>query len=206
MISDYLAGIESELKEKIPERHTAVIQSIAEWIADELKKGATPNLNFICTHNSRRSQFAQTWSVMVQAWLGLNFTRSYSGGTEVTACNERTVSALKRAGLEATKKGDGNPVYTLTDPESQQSVRLWSKLFDDAANSGERFAAIMTCDHADDNCPFIPAAELRIPLTYTDPKFAEDTDQEQSAYDETCKMIATDIIRIYRAVQKIRNG
>ena len=33
----------------------------------------------------------------------------------------------------------------------------------------------MTCDHADENCPLIPGAKTRIPLTYVDPKVADET-------------------------------
>lgn len=201
MIASYLSDIKKELNSSEPDRHATHIDSIAQWIADEQKAGRKPNLNFICTHNSRRSQFAQTWCVMVQAWLDLDVANAYSGGTEVTACNERTVAALKRAGLSASSEGDTNPVYTITDPESGASIQLWSKTFDDQANPTDRFAAIMTCDHADDNCPFIPAAALRLPLTYTDPKFADDTGEEESAYDETCRMIATDMIRIFSRVK-----
>ena len=39
-----------------------LLGTIAENIAKEYQKEGTVNLNFICTHNSRRSQFGQAWA------------------------------------------------------------------------------------------------------------------------------------------------
>ena len=44
-----------------------------------------------------------------------------------------------------------------------------------------KFAAVMTCAHADENCPFIPGAEQRIPVRYKDPKAFDDTPEEKVA-------------------------
>ena len=203
MITTYLADIEKELDHNHVNRHSELIEKIAHWIVEESNSVNKARLNFICTHNSRRSQFAQAWCSLVQDYFGLKMAEAYSGGTEVTACNERTVSALKSAGCTVKSKGIDNPVYTLSAPDLNTEIRLWSKLYNDEANPSGRFAAIMTCDHADANCPFIPGAAIRIPLTYTDPKFADDTDAENKAYDETCRIIASDMIRIFRAAAKL---
>jgi arsenate reductase (thioredoxin) len=203
MINSYLKSIENELSLLSPDRHEDLIQKIAEFIAEESKGGNKAQLNFICTHNSRRSQFAQTWCAFTQAWLGLDVADSYSGGTEVTACNERTVAALERAGFKVGKEGSENPVYSVTADDVDTEVKLWSKVFDDEANPDGRFAAIMTCDHADQNCPFIPGAAIRVPLTYTDPKYADDSDNERPAYDLTCRIIATDMLRLFKKVKEI---
>jgi arsenate reductase (thioredoxin) len=203
LITDYLTKIETELKQKPVDRHNELIKKIAHWIAEEVKGGNSARLNFICTHNSRRSQFAQAWCILVQDYLGLKMAEAYSGGTEVTACNERTVYALERAGCTVKSDGTHNPVYTVRATDMNTEIRLWSKVYDDEANPSGRFAAIMTCDHADANCPFIPGAAIRVPLTYTDPKFADDTDAENSAYDETCKIVASDMIRIFREAEEL---
>ncbi|WP_255405181.1 hypothetical protein [Tenacibaculum sp. MAR_2010_89] len=39
-----------------------LLLKIADTIIDEYFERDKLNLNFICTHNSRRSQFAQVWS------------------------------------------------------------------------------------------------------------------------------------------------
>ncbi len=202
MVSNWLKSIQENLISNPTNRHENHIITLSEWIVNEVNFGNKPVLNFICTHNSRRSQFAQTWCHIVQKWLGLDVANSYSGGTEVTACNERTIEALKRTGLSAESNGIDNPVYTITNSDLDLSLRLWSKVYDDPSNSAERFAAVMTCDHADQNCPYIPGAAVRIPLTYTDPKYADDSDEEENAYNHTCVIIATDMIRLFTMVQK----
>ncbi|TVP98339.1 MAG: protein-tyrosine-phosphatase [Balneolaceae bacterium] len=202
MVSNWLNSIKENLEKNPTDRHQEHIVSLSNWIAEETNRGNRANLNFICTHNSRRSQFAQTWCHVVQKWYGIDVANSYSGGTEVTACNERTIAALKRTGLSVGSDGAENPVYSITDSELDLNLRLWSKVYDDPSNSAERFAAVMTCDHADQNCPFIPGAAIRIPLTYTDPKYADDTEEEETAYDQTCTIIATDMIRIFSLLRK----
>lgn len=203
MISNWLQSVEKEYLQNPTDRHTENIEKLAAWIYTNQSEGVACNLNFICTHNSRRSQFAQTMCKVVQAWMNVHYVESFSGGTEVTACNHRTIEALERTGLTVSVEGDINPIYSITDSQLDIDGELWSKLYDDSKNPNKQFAAIMTCDHADDNCPFIPGAEIRIPLTYVDPKYADDTDEEVTAYDLTCKIIATDMIRLFRAVQSL---
>lgn len=202
-ISTWLRSVEEEHQINPADRHSLYLQKLAEWIAGRHKKGVVANLNFICTHNSRRSQFAQTLCHVVQKWMNVTYVNSYSGGTEVTACNERTIKTLERIGLNIHSEGDNNPIYTISDNQLDINIQLWSKQYDNEVNPREGFAAIMTCDHADENCPFIPGAEIRIPLTYVDPKYSDDTDEESAAYDHTCKIIATDKIRLFRAVQSL---
>ena len=200
MIANYLETIEKQLNQNKPDRHEQLLNQIASFVTEELKRGSRPKLHFICTHNSRRSQFAQAWCTLVQKWMNLDVADCYSGGTEVTACNERTVAALERAGCRIKTEGSENPVYTVTTEDSDVEVKLWSKVYDDNANPDHDFAAVMTCDHADANCPYIPGALRRFPLTYTDPKYADNTELEQEAYDNTCSMIAADMIRLLRKV------
>lgn len=206
MISKYLKELDSQLQKNEPGRHGDLIDKLAGWIVEEWRAGNRAQLNFICTHNSRRSQFAQTWAHFTQRYLGIDTADSFSGGTEVTACNERTADTLRRAGFQIDMTNGENPVYTLSDSEYNTEIRLWSKRFDDEQNPSGRFAAVMTCDHADANCPFIPGAAIRLPLTYTDPKYADDTDEEESAYDRASALIATDLLRVFKRVKQEISG
>ncbi len=202
MIKQKLAQIESELKEKKLDRHENPLDRLAEWIYSEKSGGRKSAVQFICTHNSRRSQFSQVWFLAVQRYFGLEVADGYSGGTEVTACNERTAAALERAGFKVIKQGEKNPVYLVSDAEIGFSTQLWSKVYDDKANPESGFAAIMTCDHADSNCPFIPGADIRISQPYKDPKYSDGTDQEKDAYDRTSNIIATDMLRLFTKVKE----
>lgn len=209
MVNNWLNTLATELEVTTPDRHEELLEKLATWIVDHNQRDSRTKVSFICTHNSRRSQFAQVWFNVVQKWAGIDVADSYSGGTEVTACNERTIAALRRAGLQINSQNSDatNPIYELngTGSKEQPLLKLWSKVYDDKQNPSENFAAVMTCDHADQNCPFIPGASIRIPLTYTDPKYADDSDQEEQAYDYTCKVIATDMIRLINKLKKQLN-
>jgi arsenate reductase len=77
----------------------------------------------------------------------------------------------------------------------------FSKKFDDDFNPKTNFAAIMTCSEADENCPFVPGAEFRKSITYTDPKEADGTNREVEVYDERCRQIATEMFYMMNLVR-----
>ena len=183
---------------KLVERHQ-ILKNVASAITESIAQFGEARLNFICTHNSRRSQFSQVWGHMLAHQYGLPVT-SFSGGVEVTACNERTIESLKRLGMQVDAEGEGNPRYRVVFEGSPEAV-LFSKVFDDAENPGERAIALMTCDHADENCPFIPSAWKRLPLRYEDPKRHDDTERESSAYDETRDLIREELDQIFAMVK-----
>ena len=58
----------------------------------------------------------------------------------------------------------------------------------------------MTCAHADENCPFIPGTEQRIPVRYKDPKTFDDTPEETAAYLNKSIEIATEMQYIFSSV------
>ena len=103
--------------------------------------------------------------------------------------------------MQVVAKGEGNPQYRVVFEESPEAV-LFSKVFDDAENPTERVIAIMTCANADENCPFIPSAWMRLPLRYEDPKRYDDTERESSAYDETRDLIREELDHIFSMVKK----
>ena len=55
---------------------------------------------------------------------------------------------------------------------------------DDAFNPSSSFVAVMTCDSANEGCPFVPGAEKRVPVTFEDPKTFDDTPQQAEKYKE----------------------
>jgi arsenate reductase len=67
----------------------------------------------------------QIWTQIAAAHYGVNHVQTFSGGTEVTACNPRTVAALKRCGLRfSVLKEDGsNPHYSVAFSDRN---RRWS--------------------------------------------------------------------------------
>ena len=178
----------------IPPERRVVLDEIQNYIKLKIAENEPVSLTFICTHNSRRSHFGQVWAQVAAHEFGVAEVLCFSGGTEATACNPRTVAALERAGLVVERKSqDENPVYELFFAKTTPPVRAFSKIYDQTPNPTKNFAAIMTCGHAEQNCPYIPGAERRFALLYADPKEADGTPLESRVYDERCRQIATEM-------------
>lgn len=189
--------IQHILKIPVPQDRKAVLQPLIEYIQQKRKNNEEVNLNFICTHNSRRSHFSQIWAQTAAAYYDLD-ANCYSGGVEVTAFNPRAVDAIKRAGFKVTKKGDENPVYFIFYSDDADPITAFSKFFDDPVNKSKNFAAVMNCAEADENCPFIPGAEIRIPVTYEDPKAFDGTPQETAKYNERSMQVASEMFFVFQ--------
>jgi len=185
--------------ESISAERKIQLDVLIRYIQEKLVNDEDINLNFICTHNSRRSQFSQLWAAVFSNIYDVPAS-CYSGGVEVTACNDRVINTLKRIGFEVSGENDGqeeNPHYLITFAEESNLIILFSKLYSDNISEGSQTCAIMTCAHADDNCPYIPEADARIPIRYEDPKAFDDTPKETEMYAERCKQIATEMKFIF---------
>jgi len=183
----------------IPEKRLTVLEPLINYIQSKIDDGQEINLNFICTHNSRRSQFSQIWAQTAADYFGVP-VKCYSGGVEVTAFNERAVASIKRAGFKVVAEGDNNPIYSVFHSDQHDPIKAFSKLFDDPINQADQFAAVMTCSHADENCPFIPGTEQRIAVRYEDPKAFDDSPQEAAKYDERSMQIASEMFYVFSKV------
>jgi len=172
---------------------------LIDYIKTQKAKNKPLHLNFICTHNSRRSQFSQLWAKVMAQYHGID-CNTYSGGVEVTACNERVIGTLLSQGFEIETKENGDNPYYIIRMEGEYYGQYFSKLYDDSSNPTKDFAAVMTCAHADENCPFIPGAEKRIPVRYKDPKAFDDTPEEKVAYLNKSIEIATEMHYIFSTI------
>ena len=177
----------------IPASRKETLEKVSGYIRKKVDSSEPVRLNFICTHNSRRSHLAQLWTGLAAHHFGLEGIETYSGGTEATAFNPRAVMAVERAGFKVHNPGGENPKYEIRYAVDSSPFICFSKTFDDPVNPASGFAAIMTCSDADENCPFIPGAEFRIPVTYRDPKESDGTTHEPETYDERCFQIASEM-------------
>lgn len=185
----------------ITDERKSAINQLTMYIAQKKQEGKKVSLNFVCTHNSRRSHISQIWAQTAAHYYGIDNVETFSGGTEATAFNPRAVEAMKRAGFEITAvKDDENPVYTVRFSNDAPALTVFSKKYDDDFNPKSDFAAIMTCSHADENCPFIPGAK-RIALTYDDPKDFDGTPEESARYSERVNEIGREILFAFSQVQ-----
>lgn len=176
----------------ISEERRQVLDQLAEKITAGLSNGPV-RLVFICTHNSRRSHFAQIWVSVLAVRFGLDFIESWSGGTEATAFHPNAIAALQRAGFVVDSEPGANPVHRLSYGEAQPPLLCFSKVYDHPDNPTTGFAAIMTCSDAEENCPFIPGADWRFSLTYSDPKIADGTPEEAATYDARLREIGGEL-------------
>ena len=197
-LQDYVSRA-SALTESVPDERQEKLKVLVSYIKAQVSAGQPILLNFICTHNSRRSHLGQIWAAVAAEAHGVGNVTTFSGGTEATAFNPRAVVAVTRAGLQLDSSGGDNPRYQVTFSESAEPVVCFSKCFDDAANPSADFAAVMTCNDADKNCPVIVGA-TRISLPYRDPKEADDTPQEAERYDERCLQVAVEMLWVFEQV------
>jgi len=179
--------------DSIPNERKETLKEVAQYISDELTEKGEVKLNFICTHNSRRSHLAQIWTQTAANYYEIEGVETYSGGTEATAFNPRAVAAIERAGFHVKNPVGENPRYEVKFSEDAKPMICFSKKFDDPENPEKNFAAIMTCSEADENCPFVPGTSFRKAVTYRDPKESDGTDHEKETYDERCRQIGTEM-------------
>lgn len=196
----YIDSIKANFS-SITEERKLLFSPLIKYIKQKKEQDKNCDLILICTHNSRRSHFAQIWAQIAADYYGLSFVTTFSGGTEATAFNPRAVKALQTIGLQigVDDCSKPNPIYTI-QRENGKTMNAFSKAFDHDTNPQQKFAAVMTCDHADENCPFVPGAEVRIPLYYQDPKESDDTAEESKTYAARSLQIATEFFYIFSQV------
>jgi protein-tyrosine-phosphatase len=180
--------------DQIPPDRKRTLEQAAQFIRQHLDAGTPAQLTFVCTHNSRRSHLAQVWAQTAAAYYGVTNIQTASGGTEATACNIRTVKALRRAGFSvADSTGGKNPVYIAQISDAHPGIRLFSKVYDHPDNPQKDFAVLMCCDQADQGCPVVIGAAARFAIHYQDPKVSDNTNAESATYDERCRQIAREM-------------
>ena len=199
-IHKYIEALETQ---KLSDDRKAVLQPLADYIISKNKANQAVQLNFICTHNSRRSHLAQVWAQTMAEYFKVPNIQCYSGGTEATAVYPMVVETLQNTGFEISKKENSkNPIYSIKFTSEKKPISAFSKKYDDKSNPKSGFAAIMTCSDADENCPIVFGADERFPIRYEDPKKFDDTDLEEIKYDERCREIAREMLFTFSLVNQ----
>ena len=189
---------------KISSTRLELLKSIAYFITSELKKDKKVNLNFICTHNSRRSQLAQVWSHFSAHYYKIKNVESFSGGAAVTAFYRNTVKTLQEVGfqIQISEFSHRNPEYVITYKDCTNPIIGFSKLYDNDFNN-KPYIAITTCSNTDENCPFIPDAINRFHVPFNDPKKFDNSLYQAEKYLEANNQIAGEIHYIYKLIKKL---
>jgi len=199
-INQFLSSVDFET---ITADRKNALQPLIDYIESKTKNGQTIRLNFICTHNSRRSHLSQIWAQVASEYYQIKNVNCYSGGTEATAMYPMVAETLTNIGFEVNKiSQESNPVYAIKYGDNEQPIIGFSKTYDHSFNPKSEFAAVMTCTQADEGCPFIIGAEKRISLPFEDPKAFDNTDLKAEKYLERSIQIATEMAFVFSNISK----
>ncbi len=185
--------------ESVPKDRRVILQQLVDVVVAARDSTQPLRLQFICTHNSRRSQLAQVWAQVAAHYFGLIHIETYSGGTEVTAFNPRAIAALERAGFSISTDTlvSANPRLRVSYSSKVEPLVCFSKCYDDDANPEHEFVAVMTCGEADQHCPTILGVK-KLALLYSDPKISDDTAHERETYDSRSDQIASELLWVFQ--------
>lgn len=186
----------------INEERKNVLWPLIGYIQKKINDKKRININFICTHNSRRSHLSQIWAQAAASYFNIPGVHCYSGGTEETALFPKIIETLKIQGFNILKISDGNnPVYAIKYSANTPPVIGFSKKYDNPFNPEDSYAAVMTCSQADEGCPFIAGAEVRIPITFEDPKKSDNTPEQTQVYAERSLQIAAEMLYVFSSIK-----
>jgi arsenate reductase len=179
-----------------------VLYPLVEYIQNKVNTTEEIRLNFICTHNSRRSHLSQIWAQTMAFHFGIDTIFCYSGGTEATALFPKVAETLTHQGFQIQQLSqDQNPVYAVKFDNNQQPIIGFSKTYFDDFNPKSNFAAIMTCSNADEGCPMVFGAEARFPIKYEDPKAFDGTEVMNEKYTERSLQIASELYFVFSQIK-----
>lgn len=202
MLENLSKTISSIAEITVSSERIAVLQPLVEYIQNKVDNHQEVRLNFICTHNSRRSHLAQIWAQTMAFQFGIKNVFCYSGGTEATAMFPIVAETLSNQGFQIQKVSEEqNPVYAIKFAANQHPIICFSKAYFDDFNPKNNFAAILTCNNADEGCPMVFGAEARIPIKYDDPKAFDGTPEMNEKYLERSMQIASEIYFIFSKIK-----
>jgi arsenate reductase len=188
-------------EEAISAERKEILKPLADYIQFKINNHETIRLNFICTHNSRRSHLSQIWAQTMAFYFKIKNVFCYSGGTETTAMFPIVVETLINQGFQIAKLSEGdNPIYAVKYAENESAIICFSKTYNDIFNPSSQFGAIMTCNSADEGCPFVLGAEARFPIKYDDPKAFDNTDLQTEMYVKRSLEIAQEMWWVFSKI------
>ena len=116
-----------------------------------------PKVLFLCTGNSCRSQMAEGWTRHLKG----DAIDVYSAGIAPHGVDPRAVAVMAEAGVD------------ISGQQSKSVDDLGDVTFD---------YVVTVCDHANENCPFLPGPVKRLHCAFNDPpRLAADAATEEEA-------------------------
>jgi len=118
--------------------------------------GEKARVLFLCTHNSARSQMAES---LLRHLAGDRFEAA-SAGTEATRVRPEAISVMAELGID------------ISGQESKTLDRYLGQPFD---------YVVTVCDEANEACPFFPGAQERLHWSLPDPSSAGGAEEDRLA-------------------------
>ena len=202
MFENLSKTIETIKKISVPNERKAILWPLVDYIQNKVNTNEEIRLNFICTHNSRRSHLSQIWAQTMAFHFGIKNVFCYSGGTEATALFSKVAETLTYQGFQIEKVSqEQNPVYAVKFDDNEHPIIGFSKTYFNDFNPKSNFAAIMTCSNADEGCPMVFGAEARFPIKYDDPKAFDGTEVMNEKYAERSLQIASELYFVFSQIK-----
>ncbi len=203
MFENLSKTLESIIVISVSDERKELLEPLINFIQHKVNLKEEVRLNFICTHNSRRSHLSQIWAQTMAFHFSIPNVFCYSGGTETTAMFPKIKETLLHQGFEIHKLSEGqNPVYVIKYSENQHPIIGFSKAYFDNFNPKSNFGAIMTCNNADEGCPMVFGAEARFSIKYDDPKAFDGTNLMNEKYAERSLQIASEMYFVFSQIKK----
>ena len=202
MFENLSKTIQSIAEISVSKERKVVLKPLADYIQNKVDANEEIRLNFICTHNSRRSHLSQIWAHTMAFHFGIQNVFCYSGGTEATAMFPKVAETLTHQGFQIEKVSqEENPVYAIKFDDNEHPIIGFSKTYFDDFNPKSNFAAIMTCSNADEGCPMVFGAEAKFPIKYDDPKAFDGTEVMNEKYAERSLQIASELYFVFSQIK-----
>jgi arsenate reductase len=196
--------ITSISKISISEERKEVLQPLIDYVQNKVNLQKEIRLNFICTHNSRRSHLSQIWAQTMAFQFGIRNVFCYSGGTEATAMFSKVGETLVNQGFEIQQLSKNeNPIYAIKFSDNEPPIIGFSKAYFNDFNPKTNFGAIMTCNNADEGCPMVFGAEARFSIKYDDPKAFDGTEIMNEKYNERSLEIASEMYYVFSHIKHL---
>lgn len=175
-----------------------ILQPLVSFLQKAHAANESIRMNFICTHNSRRSHLAQIWAQTMAFQFGIENVSCYSSGTEATAVYPKILETLQAVGFDISiVQAATNSVYAIKYASNEAPIIGFSKTIDAPFNPQSEFAAIMTCSQADLGCPVVAGASVRISLPFEDPKAFDQSPDVLVHYEARSRQIATELFYVF---------
>ncbi len=90
-----------------------------------------------------------------------------------------------------------NPVFGVKYDQNEHPIICFSKEYNHAFNPQTGYAAIVTCNSADEACPVVLGADARFPIKYDDPKAFDGADLMDAKYAERSLQIGEEMAYVF---------